>query len=218
MSHKPSLSEASVERLIELARAGEQEARDELFKRARPRFAVWSKRRMSDARPGGNNPSDIAQEAALRAFTQFDKFQGTTEPEWLAWLRTILESRAAQSFRDAGRRKRGDGTTHLPLDDARDEPARQQTASQAVALKEQWNHVLGLFHELPESQQIAIKLCRIEEVPVVEAARQMDKTQDAVSALIKRGLQALWERLDDPSITPENIAAQLRALRPEPKK
>lgn len=219
MSSKPPPSSSSVEQLIQLARAGDEEAREEIFRRCRPLLARWSQERMADARPGGNNPSDIAQEAALRAFIHFDEFEGSTEGEWIAWLKTILNSRATQSFRDAGRKKRGDGAKHLPLDSpkAMEEPAIQQTASQAVAFKEQWHQLLGLFHQLPENQQTAIRLCRLEDLSLAEAGQQLGKSADAVTGLLKRGLETLRASMQDPATTAEAIVTQLRSLRPPPR-
>jgi RNA polymerase sigma-70 factor, ECF subfamily len=218
MDHSKPLSAASVEHLIERARSGDSEApaaRDELFKRCRPMLARWSTERMRGAQPGGARPSDITQEAALRAFSKFETFQGATEGEWLAWLQTILSNRANQSFRDAGRKKRDDSRT-LPLDsvEALAEPAVQQTASQAVAFKEDWSLLLGKFQELPEHQQTAIRLRHLEELPFADVALRMGKSDDAVTALLQRATATLREALADRSATDEEVLAKLQALRP----
>lgn len=218
MDRNKPLSNASVEHLIERARSGASDApaaRDELFKRCRPMLARWSTERMRGAQPGGIRPSDITQEAALRAFSKFDTFHGTTEGEWIAWLKSILNNHANQSFRDAGRDKRDDSVT-LPLDsfEALAEPTIQQTASQAVAFKEEWGLLLGELQQLPEHQQNAIRLRHLEEHPIGDVARQMGKSDDAVTAMIRRGIETLRDKLGDVSATEEDIVAKLKALRP----
>jgi RNA polymerase sigma-70 factor, ECF subfamily len=215
MHRKPPISAASVEHLLGRARSGDPEALEELFQRCRPMLARWSKQRLAGSQPGGDRPSDIVQEAAIRAFSKFATFNGTTEGEWNTWLRSILNNSATQSFRDAGREKR-DTTGQLPLDSARAmaAPALQTSASQTVAFKESWHQLLAEMHRLPEGQRTAIRLCHLEELAVAEAAHQMGKTEDAVAGLLQRGLATLRDNMSAPSSTLEDIVEQLRALRP----
>jgi RNA polymerase sigma-70 factor (ECF subfamily) len=39
---------------------------------------------------GKADPSDVVQETLLKVHKNFRQFRGTTESEWMAWLRTIL--------------------------------------------------------------------------------------------------------------------------------
>src|SRR5262245_22010649 len=48
------------------------------------------------------DPSDVVQETLLKACRDFAQFRGTTEQEWLGWLRKIL----AHTLADLGRHYR----------------------------------------------------------------------------------------------------------------
>ena len=52
--------------------------------------------------------SDLVQETMLEAYRDFDRFQGRSEQEWMAWLRKILAHNVADlSARFAGRPRAG---------------------------------------------------------------------------------------------------------------
>ena len=51
--------------------------------------------------------SDLVQQTLLEAYRDFGRFQGTTEAEWLAWLRRMLAHNAADFVRQyRGTKKR----------------------------------------------------------------------------------------------------------------
>jgi len=194
----------SFEELLRRARAGEQGALEALFQRCRPKIHEWTSRRLAGAQPGGARPSDIAQETAERAFRKFSTFQGSTEGEWFTWLERIFRSRAAQSVRDARRKKRqAPGTVPLDAPEAVAAPAHQKSPSQALSHSEEWRRLLALLYELPDDQRDAMGLCYLKELPVAEAAQRMNKTKPAVEGLLQRGLRALRARMaEDPSAEP----------------
>ena len=81
--------------LIEGARRGDAGCRDRLFELcrsylgfvARSQVETWLRRKV--------DASDLVQETMLEAYRDFDRFDGRTEQEWLAWLRKILSHNAA---------------------------------------------------------------------------------------------------------------------------
>ena len=217
MSSSGKDREDPIDVLIQRARGGDRSALAELFRRSRPLLDRWAGQRLAAVRPGVDRPSDIAQETALRAFHRFASFSGTTEAEWCGWLRTILDSRTAQAFRNAGRLKRDELAT-LPLDSdlAATMAAEQTTASQIVAHKQHWRQTLANIYRLPPEQRDAIYLCHLQERPVAEAAAHLGKTEAAVAGLLRRGLQTLRAQAagTDPSseISEENDALDGVAL------
>ena len=197
--------EVSVEELIRRARAGEDGALEDLFSRCRPTLGAWASRRVGQARPGAARPSDIAQETALRAFLKFSTFSGTTEGEWFAWMERIFSSQAAQSVRNARRKKReAPGAVPLDSPEALAASAPQKSPSQATAVHEESRQLLTCIYDLPDEQREAIWLCHMKELPVAEVARCMEKTEGAVAGLLQRGLRALRHRMaEEPEGAPQ---------------
>src|SRR5437660_7743512 len=84
------MSPADPAELIRRCRQGETTAREQLFDRYRHYLQVLAR-----AQPGRHlrtkcDPSDIVQLTLLEAHRDFGEFQGSREPELLAWLRRIL--------------------------------------------------------------------------------------------------------------------------------
>ncbi|WP_437288472.1 sigma-70 family RNA polymerase sigma factor [Sorangium sp. So ce406] len=183
----------SVEELIARAQAGDQAAVERLFQWYSPLLEDWASLRLGKRHPGIARPSDIAQEAAIRAFRAISTFKGTTQAEWLSWLRSIVETCTNQAFRDAARKKR-DRAAETPLEE-RELPAQQPSPSQAAAVEEQWRQVFGLIFELPEEQRKVIWLYHLRDLRLSEVARSMGKTDAAAAGLLRRGLEALRARL-----------------------
>lgn len=187
-----ALSSMSVEELIRRAREGDEAALEDLIHRSGPKLAKRASRHRARVEPGGARPSDIAQETALRAWSRFASFNGTTEAEWFVWLERILHSRAEQSARRARRKKRNAGGAR-PLDSsvATTAPAPDQSPSQAAAEKEDWKRLLGCVYDLPEDQRDAIWFRLMEALPVAEVARRMGRTETSVAGLLQRACKTL---------------------------
>lgn len=190
-NHRRSLDE-----LIASAKANDRAALERLFHWCQPVLEGWAAKRIGKKHAGVARPSDIVQEAGVRAFRSIASFEGTTEIQLLAWLSAIFESCTVQAFRDAGRRKRDPAA-----ETALDEPgvlqvaAHQKSPSQVTADAEEWRLVLGWIFQLPEEQKQAIWLCHLREMRVAAAAEQMGKSEPAVAGLLQRGLKTLRERM-----------------------
>lgn len=168
---------------------------DELLTRYQRQLHEYA-HRLAASQPDGARPSDFVQNMALRAVVKLETFHGSTEGEWVAWLRQILQRDVRMAARRAGRLKRGSGPP-ISLDDPEAQNVRDtgMTPSKVASQLEDWHKVLSGLHELPEAQKEAIKLCYLEELPVAEAARAMQRSETAVASLLQRGLRALRERI-----------------------
>lgn len=193
MKTPPDLpSEPSIEVLLSRARGGDEGALEALFQHARPRLRTLAKKRIGRSGRGLVGPSDLAQEAALRAAHGFSTFNGTSAAAWFAWLKTILERVDDQLRRDAKRKKRD-----IPIiagtheDEALDVPAPEKSPSQAAALEEEWRHVYACIYKLPERQREAIVLHHLKDLSVAEIAERFGVTQTAISGRLQRGFAAL---------------------------
>jgi RNA polymerase sigma-70 factor, ECF subfamily len=212
---RDALRKASIDELIELARARDQDALAELFNRSRPMLKSWAAKQMGDRQRGAAGSSDVAQGTAERAFENFAQFEGSTEGEWNAWLHRIFVRFLAELHRAAGRRKRDDrGTLSLDSPEVEEVPSRGKSPSQKVAHDEAQDQLLTyLFFELPKDQREAIWLHHLQELPVVEVAQKMGKSPGAVGGLLQRGLKTLRSRMNnelggDAGGEPEEVGAK----------
>jgi RNA polymerase sigma-70 factor (ECF subfamily) len=192
-------------RLIEGARQGDAECRDQLFALcrsylgfvARSQVETWLRRKV--------DASDLVQETMLEAYRDFERFQGTTEQEWLAWLRKILANNAADFVRRyRGTAKRSVGR-EVPFRDPADsrspgapEPAAPQpTPSQEFLRIDTELRVTAALAQLPPDYQEVIVLRNLERLSFNEVAERMNRSRPAVQMLWMRAIQKLQESLPE---------------------
>ncbi len=199
------LPAADVSKLLRRAREGDAASRDALFGLcrsylgfvARAQVETWMRRKV--------DASDLVQQALMEAHCGFEQFQGNTEKEWLAWLRTIVRHNAA----DFVRRYRGTlkrrAQREVPIRDPADtlpagapEPAAQQpTPSQELTrLEEELRVSLALAQLSPDHQEVIV-LRNLERLPFAEVAERMGRSRPAVQMLWMRAVKKLQETLGD---------------------
>lgn len=149
------------------------------------------------------DPSDLAQQTLLTAHAKLDQFRGCTDAEMAGWLRTILASQIAMSFRKFGRHG-GDRTRSLEEDLHRssarlriflvgDEPPPDARAIRTES-------IAGLavaLSSLPDDQRSALELRHLLGLPVVEVARRLDRSVAAVTGLLHRGTKTLRKTMEE---------------------
>jgi RNA polymerase sigma-70 factor, ECF subfamily len=79
-----------VSSLIERARRAEPGALDRLLESYRNYLRLLARTGIDDSLQGKADPSDLVQEALLKAHQRFGQFQGSNEAQLAAWLRQIL--------------------------------------------------------------------------------------------------------------------------------
>ncbi|EPX64206.1 putative RNA polymerase sigma-E factor [Cystobacter fuscus DSM 2262] len=197
------MSVMSVEELLRRARAGEKDALEALFDRCRKKLDEWASSVRSRIQPSGARPSDMVQDTVLRAFDAFFDFKGTTEAELLAWLQSTFRNQQVQQVRHVRRMKR-DVLKSVPLEDSEAllPPMLLRSPSQASSFREEWRLLLTYLYELPDDQREAISLCYLKELPVAEVARHLQKSEQSVAGLLKRGVKTLRSRMTEGSGSP----------------
>lgn len=192
-----TLRAATIEELIDRARDGDDAALAELFSRSQPMLKRLRSERLARTPPSGAGPSDVAQEAAKRAFKGFSTFKGTTEGEWKVWLRKIFVNCLTELHRKASRQKRkrkggaAASTESSPAAEAEEVPALEKSPSQAASHKEEWRRLLTSLYLLNAEEGTVIWLHHLQELTVSEVARLMGKNRPAVMRLLCSGLDAL---------------------------
>ena len=94
MSPTPNVAD-----LLQRARQGDAECREELFGLCRSYLGFVARSQVEGRLRAKVDASDLVQETMLEAHRDFDRFQGHSEQEWLAWLKRILAHNAADFVR-----------------------------------------------------------------------------------------------------------------------
>ena len=99
-------SPSGIARVIQLAREGRQEALSDLLETHRNYLRLLAASCLHREMRGKTDPSDVVQETLLKVHEKFHQFRGTTEAEWMAWLRRILVHQLADIRRGFQRQRR----------------------------------------------------------------------------------------------------------------
>jgi RNA polymerase sigma-70 factor (ECF subfamily) len=168
-----------------------------LLAEARLRRADWP----------GIDPSDVVQQTLLDAHKDRGRFRGSTDAEWLAWLRRLLACNLADAARILGRAKR-DAARVRSLEEALEESsarlelwlaAEQSSPSERAERNEAVLRLAEALARLPEPNRRALVLRHCQGMSLAEISAELGRTPQAVAGLLKRGLAELRELLpDDP--------------------
>jgi RNA polymerase sigma-70 factor (ECF subfamily) len=197
--------EAIPEVLLEQARAGDDAALGRLLELYRNYLRIVARSLIGPALRAQADPSDLVQEACLKAHREFDRFLGASEPELVAWLRQILVRSAADHakyHRAKSRDHRRGESLDAMLD--RSSLAAQQalaapisTPSVRAARREQAVLLADALARLPEDYREVVILRNIEHVPFDEVAARMGRSPGAVRKLWTRAMLALRRELEE---------------------
>lgn len=191
----------TVDELIARARQQDAQALDQLFARCRPFLSLAARTRVESWLKAKADASDLVQQTMLEAYRGFERFNGRTEAEWLAWLRRILEHNAADFVRHFHGAKRQVGK-EIPLaaaatdsqSNALREPAASiDTPSQALAKFESELQLAEAIEQLPPDYREVIVLRNLQRLPFDEVADRMSRSRPAAQMLWMRAIQKLQE-------------------------
>jgi RNA polymerase sigma-70 factor (ECF subfamily) len=143
------------------------------------------------------DPSDLVQETLLKAHQAIGQFQGRTEAELMAWLRSILANTLADAARKFSRQR---GDREVSVERAVEESsarleawlaAEQPSPSQQAQRQEELLRLAGALAALPEDQRKALELRYLRACSVAQVAEEMGRSRPAVVGLLFRGLKKL---------------------------
>jgi RNA polymerase sigma-70 factor (ECF subfamily) len=175
----------------------------EPYERHRAYLRVLAQTQLPAHMRGKLDASEVVQDALLEAHTAAGQFRGSTEPEYRAWLRTILARKLTDAVRHFGRLKR-DVAREVSIEASLHDSAcrleaflaAQQTGpSTDAARREQVLQLAGALERLPEDQRLAVELHHLQGCPLADAAQRMGRTKASVAGLLRRGLKQLREEL-----------------------
>ena len=102
----PLSASINVAELLQKARTGDGPARERLFGACRNYVDILARAEMAGWLKAKVDASDLVQQTLLDAYRGLNNFRGTTEAEWLGWLRRILTNNAADYIRRETAKKR----------------------------------------------------------------------------------------------------------------
>ncbi len=199
-------NDSSLVDLLNRAREGDDAARDRLFERCRNYVSVVARTQVEGWMRAKVGASDLVQQTLLEAHRSFRDFRGTTEAEWLAWLKRIL----SHNTTDFARRYRGTEKRRVqrevPIYSAtpggsgefvRDPADPGESPSQLVARHEREIVVAEAISQLSPDHQDVILLRNLQRLSFNEVAERMGRSRPAVQMLWMRALQKLQAILEE---------------------
>jgi RNA polymerase sigma-70 factor (ECF subfamily) len=197
------LSRGRYRELLARAVAGDEAALKTLLTMSRPRVREYVSRRLPACLRPHYAPDDIVQDTHVEVFRRIGSFDARGDDGFDRWLCTIAVNRIRDALRRHRAAKRGgDGEdarrkriedSSIALLDILADPGR--TPSRSVARVEAVDAVQSAIAALPEQYRQAVQLVHIEENAVCEAALRMGRTERAVHALLRRGLERMRKHL-----------------------
>ena len=148
--------------------------------------------------------SDLVQETMLEAHKDFEGFRGTSEAEFIAWLRKIMASVLCGMLRKyLGTQKRDirlERTLQEELDHSSILLSRgfvdpHSSPSQQASRREQSVLLADALAQLPEDYRQVLVLRHLQELTFPEISRRMERSLSSVEKLWVRGLSRLRQIL-----------------------
>jgi RNA polymerase sigma-70 factor (ECF subfamily) len=198
-------SGADLCRLIDRARRDEPGALDRLLDSYRNYLRLLARTGLDASLQGKADPSDLVQDALLKASLRFGQFRGATDAELAGWLRQTLSRCLAdlvRRYRTGCRRAGREQSLEQLLD--RSSAAMERvlatngTSPSASAAQRDLGVVLSdALAELSEDHREVIVLHHLEGLDWDEVARRMARTAGAVRMLWTRALKQLRPLIDE---------------------
>lgn len=199
------LQTITVEQLLAGAREGDEAQRDRLFEACRSYLALIARTQVESWLQAKADASDLVQQTLLEAYRGFERFEGRTEAEWLAWLRKIMRHNAADLIRHYRGTDKRQARREIPLqqpgDDSRargaPEPAgREPTPSQQLVARDRNLQIAAALDQLTPDHREVIVLRNLERLPFDVVAERMGRSRPAVQMLWARAIKKLQETLE----------------------
>ncbi len=194
------------ESLLDQARAGDGEALGQLLESHRGYLTVLARVQIGRRLQGKVDAADVVQDAFLGAYRDFKQFRGTTEGEFLAWLRQVLAFVLANLVRHYQGTQRRDVRLERQLavelnqsSHALDRGlvAQQSSPSQQAVSREQSVLLAEALARLPDEWRDLLILRHLEGLTFPEVAERLGRSLDSVKKQWPRALAKLRRAMED---------------------
>ncbi len=181
---KPSRQRDKENKLVLLAKQGDQQAIGELYNThvdAIYRY-IWPRVRDDTV------AEDLTAQVFLKALEGLPAYEPSGKP-FLAWLYRIAYARIVDFWRRQERR------ATVPLDDT--VPASEPRPGELLEAEDDWVTAVDLLAQLTDDQQEVLMLRFIGEMSLSEVAETVGKTLGAIKAIQHRALASLARLLEE---------------------
>jgi len=191
---------AEVELLLTEAKGGADGALGRLLEQYSQYLTLLARMQIGKRLQGKVDPADLVQEVFLNVHRQFPQFRGTTEAEFVAWLRRIMAGQFALTLRRYMGTKGRDVNLERDLVAELDQSslaldrglvASYSTPSQHASRREQAVLLADALGRLSEDHREVIVLRHLESLSFAEVAVRMNRTENSVYKLWVRALANL---------------------------
>jgi RNA polymerase sigma-70 factor, ECF subfamily len=186
--------------LLDAARGGDQVTLGRLLEAHRDYLRLLARMQIGRQLQGKVDASDVVQEAFLDAHRYFTGFRGTTEPQFVHWLREIL----AGTLGNVIRRYLGTQARDVRMERTIAQELNQSSRylgqlladggaspSERVIEEEQTLRVADAVGRLNEDYQAVIIMRHMEGLTFPQIAERMGRSVDSVEKLWLRGMTRL---------------------------
>jgi RNA polymerase sigma-70 factor, ECF subfamily len=207
-----SETKLNAERLMTQARAGTPECLGRLLQYYCNYLKLLVATHIDEKLQTRCSPSDIVQETYCEAHRDFEKFRGTTEPEFLAWLKAILVNNMAREVEKHLLAAKRDVRREISLDmmgealersAARLESILVDQGSSPSANIHRYEHTILLANhlaKLPPDYQKVLIFRHCEGLPFKDIAERMGRTTGAIRMLWLRAIGQIREQMGEKEI------------------
>jgi RNA polymerase sigma-70 factor (ECF subfamily) len=192
--------------LLEEAREGDKAALGRILASYSAYMNLLARLQVGRQLQGKLDAGDVVQETFLEVHRQIRQFRGSSESEFLAWMRTILAGQIASIIRryigTRGRDVKLERELAVQLDQSsqlldRGLVASRSTPSQHAVRRERAVLLAQALSTLPEDYREVIICRQLEELSFADVARRMKRSEDSVQKLWVRALAMLRRSLGD---------------------
>lgn len=203
----PSASYHLIE-TIDLARAGNEDARNRLFQKCRSYLNLLAQMEVGSKLRVKADTSDLVQNTLMDAYRGLDNFRGQTQQEWLGWLKQILKRNMIDLIRHYRQAEKRRLDKEVPLEHRQydrstiigyEPTAEAPTPSKAVVALEDELLLAEAISGLSEDHRDVIVLRNLQRLPFEEVAKEMNRSRPAVQMLWLRAVRKLGEVMKNQS-------------------
>lgn len=190
--------------MFEAARSGDERALETVLGSVHDRLLGRAARKIGPEWQGRIDPDDLLQETYIQAVADFASFRDTDEESFYRWISTILDHRFIDAVRRHRAKKRGEGRAAVaPGAMSRHESflgqclPDLQTPSVIPRRQEAIAAMMVAIARLEPDQRVVVQRLLLDQEPIADVARDMERSEDAVRRLGSRAVEKLRGLMGD---------------------